>query len=203
MRADQLVICAIAVGLGVFAGSAQTEAQMVPLRGTVSPQALKLPTYGDLPATQTLPLQIWFKSHNQEQLNGLLASQQDPKSPHYHKWLTPLEYASRFGVTQPEFDQVSSWLRSEGFQVTGGSPLDGYIKFSGSTLTIRRAFGTSVSRFSPDGSRFGILNEPRIPSQYENVVGTITGLDNLHAAKALSASNLAHPVSRPDSHLPK
>ncbi|HKF27585.1 MAG TPA: protease pro-enzyme activation domain-containing protein [Candidatus Binataceae bacterium] len=203
MRADKLVICAIAVALCVVAGSARTDAQTVPLRGTVSPLALKLPTYGDLPATQTLPLQIWFKSRNQEQLNALLASQQDPRSPQYHKWLTPQEYAGRFGVTQPEFDQVSNWLKSEGFQVTGGSPLDGYVKFSGSTLTISRAFGTSVSKFSPDGSRFGILNEPRIPSQYEGVVGTITGLDNLHAAKALPASSMAHPVTRPDSRLQK
>lgn len=201
MRADCLVICAITVALSVIAGFARADAQTVPLRGTVSPQALNLPTYGDLPATQTLPLQIWFKSPNQEQLNALLASQQDSRSPQYHKWLTPQEYASRFGVTQPEFDQVSNWLRSEGFQVIGGSPLDGYIKFSGSTLTISRAFGTSVSKFSPDGSRFGILKEPRIPTQYENVVGNITGLDNLHAAKALSTSSLAHPVTHPDSQL--
>ena len=196
---DKLVICAIAVALGTIAGSAQTDAQTVPLRGTVPPQALKLPTYGDLPATQILPLQIWFKSRDQEQLNALLASQQDPRSPQYHQWLTPQEYASRFGVTASEFDQVSNWLRSEGFQVTGGSPLDGYIKFNGSTLTIARAFGISVTKFSPDGSRFGIRNEPRIPIQYENLVGNITGLDNLHAAKALSASNLA----RPDSQLRK
>ena len=203
MTADRLVICAIVVVMCVIAGSVQTDAQTVPLRGTVSPQALKLPTYGDLPATQTFPLQIWFKPRGQEQLNALLASQQDPRSPHYHKWLTPQEYASRFSVTQPEFDQVSNWLRSEGFQVTGGSPLDGYIKFSGSTLIIARAFGTSVVKFSPDGSKFGILKEPRIPTQYENLVGTITGLDNLHAAKELSASALAHPVTRPDSQLEK
>jgi len=187
MTADRLVICAIVVVMCVIAGSVQTDAQTVPLRGTVSPQALKLPTYGDLPATQTLTLQIWFKPRGQEQLNALLASQQDPRSPQYHRWLTPQEYASRFGVTQPEFDQVSTWLKGEGFQVTGGSPLDGYIKFSGSTLTIARAFGTSVSKFSPDGSKFGILKEPQIPTQYENLVGSITGLDNLHASKAMVA----------------
>jgi len=203
MRADKLVICAIAVALCVVAGSARTDAQTVPLRGTVSPLALKLPTYGDLPATQTLPLQIWFKSRNQEQLNALLASQQDPRSPQYHKWLTPQEYAGRFGVTQPEFDQVSDWLTHEGFQVTGGSPAEGYIKFSGSTLTIGRAFGASVLKFSPDGSRFGILNEPRIPAQYENLVGNITGLDNLHGAKAMSASVRAHPLTGTDSQLQK
>lgn len=201
MTAGRLVICAIAVALCVIVGSAQSAAQTVPLRGTVSPEALKLSTYGDLPATRILSLQVWFKPRNQEQLNALLAGQQDPSSPQYHSWLTPQEYASRFGVTQPEFDQVSNWLRSEGFQVTGGSPLNGCIKFSGSTLTISRAFGTSVSKFSPDGSRFGILNEPHIPSQYENLVGSITGLDNLHASKAMSG--LAHPVAGANSPLQK
>ena len=202
MTADKLVISAIAVVLCV-AGSRQSDAQTVALRGSVSPQALKLSTYGELPATQTLPLQLWFKPRGQEQLNALLASQQDPRSPQYHKWLTPQEYASRFGVTQPEFDRVSNWLRSEGFQVTGGSPLDGYVKFSGSTLTIARAFGTSVSKFSPDGSKFGILNEPRIPTQYENLVGTITGLDNLHASKAMAASVRDHPATAADAQLQK
>jgi subtilase family serine protease len=204
MTAGQLIFRAIAVALWVIAASAHTDAQTVLLRGTVSAEAQKLPTYGDLPATHTLPLQIWFKPRNQEQLNALLAGQQDPGSPQYHKWLTPQEYASRFGVTQPEFDQVSDWLMHEGFHVTGGSPVDGFIKFSGSTLTIRRALGTSVLRFSPDGSRFGILNEPRIPSQYANLVGNITGLDNLHASKAMSASALlAHPVTGGDSQLQK
>jgi len=203
MTAGRLVFHAMAVALCMIAGAAQTDAQTVPLRGTVSPEAQKLPTYGDLPPTHTLQLQIWFKPRNQEQLNALLAGQQDPKSPHYHRWLNPQEYASRFGVTQPEFNQVSDWLGREGFQVSGGSPADGFIKFTGSTLTISRAFGTSVLKFSPDGSRFGILNEPRIPSQYANLVGNITGLDNLHAAKAMPASSLVHPVTGANSQLKK
>jgi subtilase family serine protease len=203
MTADKLLICATAVALCVIAGFRQTDAQTVPLSGTVSPEARKLPTYGELPATRTLALQIWFKPRNQEQLNALLAGQQDPGSLQYHKWLTPQEYANRFGVTQPEFNQVSDWLGSEGFQVTGGSPGDGFIKFSGSTSTISSAFGTSVLKFSPDGSRFGILSEPRIPSQYANLVGNITGLDNLHAAKAMPASNLVHPATGANSQLKK
>src|SRR5262249_24200636 len=130
MTAGRLVFDAMAVALCMIAGSAQTDAQTVPLRGTVSPEAQKLPTYSDLPPTHTLQLQIWFKLRDQEQLNALLAGQQDPRSPLYHRWLTPAEYASRFGVTQPEFDQVSDWLTYEGFQVTGGSPVAGFIKFS-------------------------------------------------------------------------
>src|SRR5579864_5237600 len=32
-------------------------------------------------------------------LKQLLARQQDPKSPNYHKWLTPEQWADRFGLS--------------------------------------------------------------------------------------------------------
>src|SRR5262249_35599056 len=109
MRRERFGICT-AIALWVIGGCAQAAAQTVRLSGTVSPEALKLPTYGDLPATRSLPLQIWFRPRNQAQLNALLAAQQDPGSPKYHQWLKPQEYAGRFGVSQQEFNQISHWL---------------------------------------------------------------------------------------------
>ncbi len=71
--------------VAMFAFASVASAQTIPLPDTVAPDALKLPSYGDAPSTQTLPLQIWFKPRNQARLNALLAAQQDPKSPQYHK----------------------------------------------------------------------------------------------------------------------
>src|ERR1017187_1983843 len=34
----------------------------------------------------------------QQDLNNLLAEQQDRSSPNYHKWLTPAQFADRFGM---------------------------------------------------------------------------------------------------------
>src|SRR5215467_1651350 len=90
------------VGLCLTGGYSLASAQTVQLAGTVTPEALKLPNLGDLPSSRTLPLEIWFKSRHQDQLTKLLAEQQNPKSPQYHKWLTPREYTKRFGVTQQE-----------------------------------------------------------------------------------------------------
>src|SRR5215469_13382122 len=98
-----LSMAAVAAVL-LICGLGKASAQTVQLSGTVTPEALKLPTFGDLPATQNLPLQIWFKPRHEAQLNKLLADQQNPTSPRYHKWLTPQEYTDRFGVTQQEFD---------------------------------------------------------------------------------------------------
>ena len=179
MRATRPLVCTIALCLFLLAIVAVASAQTVQLSGSVSPDALKLPNFGDLPAQQTLPLQIWFKPRNQARLTRLLADQQDPKSAQYHKWLTPQEYTQRFGVTQAEFDKISKWLTNEGFQVTGGSPADGYIKFSGSVLAIGKAFNTRVMKLAADGSKFSNLSDPQIPAEFSMSVGSIQGLNNL------------------------
>src|SRR5208282_936313 len=175
-----------------FAGTAS--AQTVPLQGTVSPDALKLPTFGDAPSTQTLPLQIWFKPRNQAKLNALLAAQQNPKSPLYHKWLTPEEYTKLFGPTEADFNKVSHWLTNEGFQVTGGSPAEGAIKFNGSVLTVSRTFNARVTKFSADGKKFGNLSDPELPAEYASLVGNITGLNNLMRIIPLHSSTASAPM---------
>src|SRR5216684_5361892 len=42
----------------------------------------------------------------QKALDRLLAQQQDRKSPNYHKWLTPQQYADRFGLSQNDLGKV-------------------------------------------------------------------------------------------------
>src|ERR1700720_2240091 len=50
----------------------------------------------------------------QSALETLLAEQQDRSSPNYHKWLTPEQYADRFGMTPGDVAKVASWLQSKG-----------------------------------------------------------------------------------------
>jgi subtilase family serine protease len=171
------------VALCLIAGYAQALAQTVRLTGTISPEVSRLPNYGDLPASQNLQLQIWFKHRHQDQLNKLLADQQDPKSAQYHQWLTAQEFTERFGVTPQEFEKLSDWLRREGFQVTGGSPAADTIQFTGSVLTIVRVLNTRISRFSADGSKFGNIIEPQVPAEYGSLISNITGLNNMFAPK--------------------
>jgi subtilase family serine protease len=182
MQAHRARIFAI-VGLCLIAGYSQALAQTVRLTGTVSPEALRLPNYGDLSPSQNLQLRIWFKLRHQDQLNKLLAEQQDPKSGRYHKWLTAQEFTEQFGVTPQDFEKVSDWLKREGFQVTGGSPAAGTIQFTGSVLTTTRVFSTRISRFSADGSKFGNVIEPQVPAEYASVISNITGLNNMFAPK--------------------
>jgi pseudomonalisin len=50
-------------------------------------------------------------------LRVLLAAQQDPASPAYHRWLTPAEFGARFGPAPPDLHRVERWLRDRGCRV--------------------------------------------------------------------------------------
>src|ERR1700681_3350490 len=47
----------------------------------------------------------------QAALEKLLADQQNPRSPDYRKWLTPEQYAARFGMSEADLAKVSTWLQ--------------------------------------------------------------------------------------------
>src|ERR1035438_9281949 len=75
---------------------------VVRLQGTVHPLARSAFDKG--PASPTQPMQrmtLFFQPTAEQQaaLDQLLAEQQDPASPNYHKWLTPEEFADRFGIS--------------------------------------------------------------------------------------------------------
>jgi len=62
---------------------------------------------------ESLNLTLKPSATQQEALNQLLAAQQDPSSPDYHRWLTPEEYADRFGANPDDINKVTQWLSSE------------------------------------------------------------------------------------------
>ena len=50
----------------------------------------------------------------QADLEALLAAQQDPASPLYHQWLSPDQFAARFGMAQSDIDKVQSMAAAAG-----------------------------------------------------------------------------------------
>jgi len=136
-------------------------------------------------SNRTLALEIELGLTNQEALDQLLRDQQDPSSPRYHQWLTPKEFAARFGPTSSSFVAVRQWLKSQGFTITGGDIEDRSINFSGTAGQVVDAFGTAIVG-SDDGRWYGNRSDPAVPARFEGVVERIEGLHNLHAASPLT-----------------
>src|SRR4030081_2462727 len=102
--------------------SAPIESGMaVPLRGNLHGAARPEFDQGRVDGNMQMhSLSLVFKPSPSQQssLDQLLAQQQDRMSPNYHKWLTPAQFADRFGMSESDISKVVSWLQSQGFTVT-------------------------------------------------------------------------------------
>jgi subtilase family serine protease len=107
----------------------------------------------------------------QADLDRLLDDQQDPSSPRYHKWITPEEYAERFGVTASDLGKISAWLKSQGLAVDGISESRMEIFFSGTVGQLERAFQTEIHNLSVRGEQhFANSGDISVPAAFAGLV---------------------------------
>jgi len=113
----------------------------------------------------------------QKALDQLLAEQQDRRSPNYHKWLTPQQFADQFGLTQNDLDKVTAWLKSEGFQIINVGGGHNSIAFSGTAGQAESAFGTEIHNYKVDGALHFANSTPlMIPASLSGIVSGVMGL---------------------------
>src|SRR5271154_5100425 len=94
------------------------ENRLVTLRGNTHPLARGENDRGPAPADLPLPriLMLLHRSPQQESaLDSLLASQQDPASPLFHRWLSPEQFGDSFGASPADVKKITDWLGSHGF----------------------------------------------------------------------------------------
>jgi subtilase family serine protease len=156
------------------------ETQLVTLRAHVRRQARSQFDIGRMDSTATMhrvAMVFRLSADQQQALENLLAEQQDPHSPNYHRWLTPEEYGARFGLSPGDLSKVSAWLQSKGFAVEGPSRGRTEIFFTGTVAQIEQAFHTEVHRYRVNGeAHFANATEPSIPAAF---AGAVLGLHNL------------------------
>ncbi len=114
-------------------------------------------------------------------LETFLASQRDPASPNYHHWLSPEEFADRFGLSRNDIAKITAWLESQGLKVNDVARGRHWITFSGTARQIGRALRTEIHRYDVSGERhFANAAAPSVPAALENVVAGFYGLNDFH-----------------------
>ena len=78
----------------------------------------------------------------QQDLNNLLAQQQDRSSPNYHKWLTPAQFADRFGMTRGDIQTRHRMDRIAGLHCDLRRQQPQPISFDGTVSQIEITFPT-------------------------------------------------------------
>ena len=178
--------------LGMLSANAQTsriaqvissDSPRIAIPHTVSPRALAATDLGEAPADRTLPsVTLRFNSTDAQSsaLDALLAAQQNPASPLYRKWLTPEQFGARFGLSTADLAKTTSWLQSQGLAVTGVARGRGFLTVSGTVAALNAAFAIDLHTVQLDGEQhIANLTDPTLPAPLAEVVGTITGLNDL------------------------
>jgi uncharacterized protein (TIGR03437 family) len=123
-------------------------------------------------------------------LDQLLAAQNDPASPDYHHWLTPEQYADRFGLSPEDLARATTWLRSAGFTIEYTARARDWIAFSGTAAQVQAAFQASVHRYAIRGeTHFAVATEPLIPSDLKPLIATMFGLNDFRPKPMVKATN--------------
>src|SRR5215472_6026497 len=164
------------------------DSQTVPLKGNVHSASLLQNDKGLVENDYQLTnITISFRGSAKQQadLKQLLADQQDPSSPNYHKWLTPQEYADRFGLSKSDISKIVAWLNSHGLTVEQVANGRNWIRFRGSVEQVSQTFHTEIHRYEVNGEmHVANASEPSVPKAIAGMVIGIRGLDDFRPRPA-------------------
>jgi subtilase family serine protease len=169
------------------------DSQLTVVQGNLHPMAR--PEFDQGRANASMPINrasVVFKPSPAQQrtLDALLAAQQDPSSPNYHQWLSPEQYADRFGMSPSDIAKVASWLQSKGLTVQSIARSRNEVFFAGTVAHIESAFNTEIHHYLVNGERhFANAIEPSVPSAIAHTVLGFHGFNDFRAKPRVKRAN--------------
>lgn len=177
----------LAIGLAVTIAAARPamagDAATI-LEGNHPDEAADIAGQTYAPPSAPLEMHLTMALRNRAELTRLLADQQDPVSPDYHRWLTPDEFTARFGPTDADLARVARWLKKKGFTVTSADASTREITFSGSVAQAQNGFAVKIAA-TRDGRNYANTTDPAVPADLVPLIESIAGLDNMLHSKAV------------------
>jgi subtilase family serine protease len=155
--------------------------------GHVPQATARLQPTGRLPGTNRLHLAIGLPLRNPAALDELLRQLYDPASANYHKFITPAEFAARFGPAERDYQAVIGFAKSNGLAVVGAPGHGMVLEVTGPAAGVERAFHVSLHKYRhPTETRdfFAPDTEPSVPANLPVV--DVQGLSDFGRPRPLS-----------------
>lgn len=170
-----LAACAPAVG------QQHTPAASIPKRASACSIASRSTRLGPADPTRTLTISLVLEGRASG-LEDTLAALNDPTSPRYHQFLSPQEYARRFGTDSATVARLAAALRAAGLRVPTTSASAGLLNAVGSVGALNALFGMRLGDYcDAHGERYIAPDAPpHIPASLAGVSGVL-GLDTRSA----------------------
>jgi subtilase family serine protease len=186
----------------------------VQIPNSVPPRIAAMTDMGRLdPATPLQGITFHFQPSPAQKagLAALVQAQLTPGSPAYYAWITPSQYANRFGLNDADLAQVEGWLAAQGFSIDSVSPSHTSVHFSGTAGQVEQVFQTEMHLYQAQGQsgqqHFANATPILIPAALAGIVASVRNLNDFrphpqmrfHAAPAFtSAQSGAHFLTPQD-----
>ena len=130
-----------------------------------------------------------------------------PGDPLFHQYLTPEEFAARYGANSADYAALKEWTINNGLSVVHESLARTCLTVRGSTAQFETLFKTQLNNYrSPDSKQFySAAFRPTIPDEIASRVSGVIGLTNgAHYASLAKpckvfGEDAALPTKAPDS----
>lgn len=158
------------------------ESKLHRLLGNTRPEANAANDRGRVPdntAMDHIQLQLQRSPAQQQALDRLIDTLHNPKSAHFHQWLTPAQFGQEFGADPGDINTITSWLQSHGLRVNAVYPNGTLIDFSGTAGEVTQAFHTEIHSLDVAGiPHIANMSDPLIPEALAPAVAGVVSLSD-------------------------
>jgi subtilase family serine protease len=134
---------------------------------------------GQLPATQTMNLDIVLPLRDQAGLDMFVEEVNNPASAVYRQFLTVPEFTAKFGPTQADYDAVVQFAKMNGLAVTGGTRDGMEVQVKGPVSAVEAAFHVHMATYQhPTENRIFFAPDSEPTTDLSFNLWHVSGMDN-------------------------
>ncbi len=123
-------------------------ADKVRLSQHVPAAVARLRPTGRLAADHKLQLAIGLPLRKQAELDAFIESLQDPNSPNFRRFISPQEFAEKFGPTKDDYDAVKDFAKAHHLRITHQHRNRVVLDVEGAAGDVENAFGVTLQVFN-------------------------------------------------------
>jgi pseudomonalisin len=149
-------------------------------RGLAQAQRIGAP-----PAGERMRVGLVLAHPHPDAEDALLRGLFDRSSPDYHRFVTPAQYAQRFGVSAATQHDVRAWLTAGGLQVEHVTGAGDYFLASGTVAQVQGLLKTTIGRYQAAGRTFDANDTaPSVPRALP--IYAVLGLDSTRRHRTMA-----------------
>ena len=154
---------------------------------------------GPCPADTQIQVTVYLRSKDP---SGLQEYVEQISGPGSHTYLTPQQFAHKFGADPADVEAVTNYADSQQLQVIGHDLGRRSVTLSGTAARMIEAFGVNLQHYRYAGGIYRLRQGTiRIPNSFANIITGVFGFDNRPQAQAhfrvLSKKTAAPELSPP------